>query len=114
MPASESPCLGPLGGRLGFRQPSSVSSLRDGRVPAEAHSRVFCGLLFLALAFQAGELGVGLEPLIFVGEPLQLRDTLPMLNRHTWVWAQPFSCLSPSYRLHPAASVSVVTGFVSR
>ena len=48
---------------------------------------MLCGLLFLALVLQAGELGVGPGPLASQGTPLQL-----ILNHHTWVWSG-LSCI---------------------
>lgn len=60
----ESLCGDPLKGCLGFQKPL----LHPDGIPADFHSQLLWGLLFLALSVWAGESNLGLEPLTPLGD----------------------------------------------
>lgn len=58
-------CAGPLRGHLGLQQPS----VSHNPIPADFHSQILWGFLFLALMLWAEETGVGLRSLTPQGGP---------------------------------------------
>lgn len=85
----------PLGGHLGLRQPALLSH-RDTESLPTFTARCFVGFSSWCWCSWQGSLVWGLAPSFFRGASAAELSLL-VLNRHTWVWGQPFSCLCLSY-----------------
>ena len=71
-------------------------SLADG-IPADIHSQMFCELLLLALALQAGDRGVELSPSL-LGGTLAAEIALWIPRHSRWERSQLFSTVLSFYQ----------------